>query len=80
MEHTVGVIKEIDGLGRLVIPKELRARFALSDRVGLVATESGILIRNPSYKLIKLIETEFSDNKSHKTKRAEERLPVLTEK
>ena len=53
----VGVIKDIDSLGRLVIPKEYRERFSLTDSVELIATEGGVLIRNPRYRLVPV----FSD-------------------
>ena len=52
MERGVGIIKEIDKLGRIVIPKELRERFFLSGNVEIIATEIGIVLRNPKYKLI----------------------------
>ena len=54
MKDTIGIIKEIDRIGRIVIPKELRERYGLIDEVEIVATESGVLIRNPEYKLIKI--------------------------
>ena len=53
MKGRVGVIKSVDMLGRVVIPKELRERFALGDNVEIVATEEGIMIRNPEYKIVK---------------------------
>ena len=53
MKTKIGILKEIDRLGRIVIPKELRERFGLSDRVEVVATEEGLLIRNQEYKLVK---------------------------
>ena len=53
MEKT-GIVKEISSVGRLVIPKELRERFGLKDYVEIIATESGILIRSPEYKLVKI--------------------------
>ena len=49
----VGVNKEIDSLGRLVIPKEMRELFSLQKEVELVICEEGILIRNPKYQLTK---------------------------
>lgn len=52
-DKQVGVIKEFDKLGRLVIPKDLRDRYALDNKVEIVATESGVLIRSPEYILIK---------------------------
>ncbi|MBQ7386704.1 MAG: hypothetical protein IJW03_00905 [Clostridia bacterium] len=51
--NRVGVLKEFDKLGRIVIPKDLRERYALNDKVEIIATENGVLIKNPEYKLIK---------------------------
>ena len=53
MPKNVGIIKEIDKLGRIVIPKEFRDRFNLVDEVEIVLTEEGILIRNKEYVLVK---------------------------
>lgn len=47
----VGIIKDFDKLGRIVIPKELRERYALDKNVEILATTNGILIRNPKYIL-----------------------------
>ncbi len=49
----VGIIKEIDRLGRIVIPKEHREQLRLEKEVEIVLTEEGVLIRNSEYKLIK---------------------------
>lgn len=49
----IGVIKGFDKLGRIVIPKELRERFSLSDNVEIVATTDGVLLKNPEYVLVK---------------------------
>lgn len=49
----VGIIKEFDKLGRLVIPKDLRERYALDNKVEIVATEQGVLIKSPEYVLVK---------------------------
>ena len=49
----IGVNKEIDNLGRLVIPKEMRNVYRMEKEVELVLTKDGILIRNPEYKLVK---------------------------
>lgn len=51
--NKIGIIKEIDGVGRIVIPKELRERYALYGDVEMVATAEGVLIRNREYILIK---------------------------
>ena len=49
----VGIIKSFDKLGRIVIPKDLRERFALDDSVGIIATTDGVLLKNPEYVLTK---------------------------
>ncbi len=49
----IGITKEIDKLGRIVLPKELRARYALEKQVEIIATEEGLLIKNPEYILVK---------------------------
>ena len=41
----VGLLKEIDKLGRIVIPKELRERYIMEGRVEIIATREGILIK-----------------------------------
>ena len=60
MKNGVGIIKEVDRLGRILIPKELRERFGLTENVEMVATEFGLLLRSPEYKLVKI---ETNDNK-----------------
>ena len=54
MNECVGVIKDIDNLGRIVIPKEYRERYNLGDNVEIIACEEGVLLRNPEYVLVKL--------------------------
>ena len=56
MKESVGVIKEIDNLGRIVIPKEMRDRLFLGKTVEVVLTKEGVLLRNPEYELIKIKE------------------------
>ena len=58
----IGIIKGFDKLGRIVIPKELRERFSLSDSVEIVATTDGVLLKNPEYVLIKLTEQNENHN------------------
>ena len=50
----LGITKEIDDLGRLQIPKEIRARLGLTKKVQLVITQSGLLIKSEEYKLTKI--------------------------
>ena len=51
-EKAVGVIKEVDRLGRIVIPKDCRERLCINGVVELLVTKDGILIRNPKYELV----------------------------
>jgi len=44
MKNT-GIIKEIDRLGRLQIPKEIRTRLGFGKNVELVLTTDGLLTR-----------------------------------
>lgn len=55
----IGISKELDGLGRLVIPKELRERYGFTREVEIVATESGLLLQSPKFRLVK---TEDADH------------------
>ena len=52
MNDRVGIFKEIDNLGRIVIPKEFRERLSSERTVEVVLTPDGVLIRNPKYELI----------------------------
>jgi AbrB family looped-hinge helix DNA binding protein len=54
----VGIIKEVEKLGRIVIPKEYRDRYELKKNAEIIATEDGVLIRNPEYKLVRVHEAE----------------------
>ena len=59
--YFVGVTKEFDNLGRMVIPKEMRELYKFNKEVELVNTPDGVLIRNPKYRLIK-IEKQIPNN------------------
>ena len=56
MNEQIGIIKEIDNLGRIVIPKEIRERLSLDKKVEIVITKDGALIKNPEYILVKVSE------------------------
>ncbi len=50
----IGITKEIDRLGRLQIPKEIRERLVLEGKVQLIVTTDGLLIKNDEYKIVKI--------------------------
>ena len=54
MEAKVGIIKEVDKLGRIVVPKDLRERFGITENVEIVATEMGVLLKSPTFKLVRI--------------------------
>ena len=49
----IGIIKEFDKLGRIVIPKEIRERYGLYGKVEIVTTKDGILLKSTEYELKK---------------------------
>ena len=53
LNTNVGIIKELDPLGRILIPKDYRERLMLEKEVELILTNEGLLLRNPEYRLIK---------------------------
>ena len=59
MNNSIGIIKEVDKLGRIVIPKEFRERFNLGKEVEIVVTSNGILIRNPEFVLVRKEPTDI---------------------
>ena len=46
-------MRQVDKLGRIVIPKEMRERFSIEKSVEILVTEAGVLIRNPEYILVR---------------------------
>ncbi len=55
----IGVKKEIDKLGRICIPKDMRTLFNLKNEVELHITKEGILLKNPDYVLVKKESLKF---------------------
>ena len=49
----IGIIRNIDSLGRIVIPKEFRRIFGLkkNDAIEIIATNDGILLRLPDIEV-----------------------------
>ena len=54
----IGITKEIDSLGRLQIPKDIRDRLGLKKDVQLVVTQEGLLIKSEEYKLVPINNEE----------------------
>lgn len=52
----IGITREIDNLGRMVIPKELRVMYKLDKEVEVIPTPEGVLIRNPEYRLVRVLK------------------------
>lgn len=42
---SIGLIKKVDKLGRLGIPKEVRQRMDLNGKVELIMTKEGLIVR-----------------------------------
>lgn len=65
MENCVGIIKEIDKLGRIVIPKEMRDRLGWGRNVEVLLTEEGVLLRDPKYRLVR-VDMDTPEEKENK--------------
>ncbi len=52
--ENIGIKKEIDKLGRLQIPKDIRNTLGLTNEVEMVVTDEGLLIKSTEYTLIKI--------------------------
>ena len=40
----IGVVRRIDDLGRIVIPKEMRDLYSLNEKVEVISTPEGVLL------------------------------------
>jgi len=49
----IGIVRNMDSLGRIVIPKEFRRVFGLKENeaIEILATEEGILLRLPDIEV-----------------------------
>ena len=52
MYKKADIMKEIDAIGRIVIPKEFRERLGLKGLVEIVLTREGVVIRSPYFELV----------------------------
>ena len=55
----IGIVRKVDSLGRVTLPKELRRVFKLdkNDEIEILATNEGILLRVPNIE-VRRIENE----------------------
>lgn len=49
----IGIVRKVDSLGRITLPKELRRVFKLdkNDEIEILATDEGILLRIPNIEV-----------------------------
>ena len=49
----IGIVRNVDSLGRVTLPKEYRRLFGLNenDKVEILATDQGILLRVPNIEV-----------------------------
>ena len=49
----IGIVRKVDSLGRVTLPKELRRVFQLDrdDEIEILATDEGILLRVPNIEV-----------------------------
>lgn len=55
----IGIVRKVDSLGRITLPKELRRLFKLNkdDEIEILAIEDGILLRIPNIE-VRRIDTD----------------------
>lgn len=41
----IGIVKDVDKMGRIIIPKYMRDRYNISEQVEMIAVKEGIIIR-----------------------------------
>jgi len=68
-----GMLRDLDPLGRVCMPKEMRKMFHLENEVEVIVTEEGVLVRNPKYVLIEREEYEQGKALQLKKKNEEKR-------
>ena len=65
--NKIGLIKSIDNLGRIGIPKEIRKQYNLNGDIEIVFLEEGLLIRNPKYVLVEKQAPEIIKEKPERS-------------
>ncbi|MBP3627123.1 MAG: AbrB/MazE/SpoVT family DNA-binding domain-containing protein [Clostridia bacterium] len=56
----IGIVRKIDSLGRVTLPKEFRRVFRLkqNDEIEILATDEGILLRIPNIEVRRISTTK----------------------
>lgn len=56
----VGIIRKVDHLGRITIPKEYRKFYHLEENepICIIDTPEGVLLTNPKYKVVEITKKE----------------------
>lgn len=54
----IGVMRHIDSLGRIVIPKELRSLYQIetNEQIEIIGTDEGILLKVPGLEIKRIQE------------------------
>ena len=61
----IGIVRKVDSLGRVTLPKELRRVFRLDkdDKIEILATDQGILLRVPNIEVRRVNALEGDKSK-----------------
>lgn len=61
----IGIVRKVDSLGRVTLPKELRRVFRLNqnDEIEILATDEGILLRVPNIEVRRINALEGDKSK-----------------
>ena len=61
----IGIVRKVDSLGRVTLPKEFRRVFRLDkdDKIEILATDQGILLRVPNIEVRRVNALEGDKSK-----------------
>ena len=57
----IGIMRQVDSLGRIVIPKELRTLYQIetNDQIEIIGTDEGILLKVPGLEIKRIREEKW---------------------
>lgn len=60
----IGIVRKVDSLGRVTLPKELRSVFGLDkdEKIEILATNQGILLRVPNIEVRRIGSVSAASN------------------